>query len=159
MKSLNSFYVLACCSFAMSACVPSEKDFVFSPYTVISVQDELQKEEAEWFAWLFARPAGFVLQVKLQAAEPDVILCRDESLMGDAYSLEVTTRKILIRASSPNGFFYAFQTLRQALPQEIRATRHVGNVRWAVPTMKVYESPKPDFWLVSNFRSIANIRK
>ena len=159
MKSLNSFCVLACCSFAMYACVPAEKDFVFSPYTVISVQDELQKEEAEWFAWLFARPAGFVLQVKWQADEPDVTLYMDEDLKGDAYSLEVTRRKILIRASSRNGFFYAFQALRQALPQEIRATRHVGNVRWAVPTMKVYESPKPDFWLVSNFRSIANIRK
>lgn len=116
-------------------------DFEFSPSTVISVEDETQKEVAEWFAWLFSKPAGFVPKVHVGAEDPDIILHEDPMLQKEAYRIKVTRRKIMVEASSASGFFYAFQTLRFALPTAISSGCHADNVEWKVPVMDVEDAP------------------
>jgi hypothetical protein len=115
--------------------------FEFTPHTVISVEDEAQWEVADWFAWLFASPAGFVPKVFVDAENPDVIISTDASLPAEAYRIKVTSHRITIEASSPNGLFYAFQTLRFALPSEISRKDYVGSRTWSVPAMKIEDVP------------------
>lgn len=124
-----------------ASCEWGRGTFVFTPRTVISVEDEQQRETAEWFAWLFAGPAGFVPKVDTDAASPDIIVREDASLPDEAYRIKVTRRRIRIEASSPAGFFYAFQTLRYALPPEFGSLRHADNVVWTVPSMKIEDAP------------------
>ncbi len=116
--------------------------FTFSHETVISVEDARQKEAAEWFAWLFARPAGFVPKVQVNAEDADVVLQSDAAMTQESYRIEADRRKIMIKASGPAGFFYAFQTLRQALPEEIGAERHADGIVWTVPVMVVHDVPR-----------------
>ena len=53
--------------------------------------------------------------------EKNTIIFRYDSAIKnkEAYTLEVTDHKVLIKAAAPNGAFYAVQTLRQMLPAAI----------------------------------------
>ena len=115
--------------------------FEFTPHTVISVEDEAQRELADWFAWLFASPAGFVPKVFIGADNPDVLIKTDASLPAEAYSIRVTPHRITVEASSADGIFYALQTLRFALPSEISRKDYAGSRAWRVPSMKIKDAP------------------
>lgn len=116
--------------------------FEFTPSTVISVENPEQQAVAAYFASLFQAPAGFTPAVEPGAARASVVLSSDSSLPAEAYHLEVSPCKVTIKASSSSGFFYAFQTLRQALPSAIDAPKAAGSVRWCVPSMTVSDSPR-----------------
>jgi N-acetyl-beta-hexosaminidase len=137
MKTSNSKSVvlISCIMLMISSCVvknerpalmpsPSSVEFgkgafTFSHETVISVEDRQQQEIAEQFAWLFACPAGFVPKVFMNAEDADVVLRCDQTMEPESYRIEVERKKISISASGPAGLFYAFQTLRQTLPEAI----------------------------------------
>lgn len=123
------------------SCESGRGIFEFTPETVISVENAQQKEAAEWFAWIFARPAGFVPQVDVDAPSADIVVAEDGSLPEEAYRIKVRRRKVSIEASSPAGFFYAFQTLRYVLPPEISSLAHADGIRWTVPSMTVEDAP------------------
>ena len=116
--------------------------FVFDHNTVISVEDNQQKAVADWFSWLFAKPAGFVPKVFVEAENPDIVLRYDKALAPEAYRIKVTRRLIEIEASGSEGFLYAFQTLRQTLPSSINAVRHADGMVWSVPVMEIYDEPR-----------------
>ena len=118
-----------------------QKDFSFSPQTVISVESSDQKAVAEWFAWLFASPGGFVPIVKENAFDADVLLRMDASLPESSYRIKVTGRHTCVEASSSVGFFYALQRLFQSLPDDINGVRHADHVKWTIPSMSVYDAP------------------
>lgn len=119
-----------------------EGTFVFDHNTVISVEDDRQKAVADWFSWLFAKPAGFVPKVFVNAENPDLVLRYDMTLAPESYRMKVTRRIIEIEASGPAGFLYAFQTLRQTLPSSINAVRHADGMVWSVPVMEIYDEPR-----------------
>ena len=112
--------------------------FEFSPYTVISVENQEQKEAADWFAWLFAAPGGFVPIVLLQDDAADIVLRHDPSIQESKYRLDIDRDNIYITASGTSGFKLAFQTLRSLLPAEISSTRHADYVAWTVPVMDIH---------------------
>lgn len=112
--------------------------FEFSPYTVISVENQEQKEAADWFAWHFAAPGGFVPIVLLQDDAADIVLRHDSSIQESNYRLDIDRNKIYITASETSGFKLAFQALRSLLPAEISSTRHADYVAWTVPVMDIY---------------------
>ena len=133
----NSFLSLILCLLLVSC----GREFSFSPETIISVEDERQMAVAEWFAWLFAIPGGFVPKVELDAFGADVVLRRDSSLEGSSYRIKTTGHKACIEASSPAGFFYALQFIRHALPKDITSVRHADNVKWILPAMSIHSGP------------------
>lgn len=126
----------------MAACmlIACNRRFEFSPYTVISVENQMQKEVADWFAWLFAAPGGFVPMVVTDDPSADVILSNDPGMPDDSYRLDIDRNTINISASGISGFFYAFQTLRNMLPDEIDSIRHADSVRWTVPSVQMSEA-------------------
>ena len=113
--------------------------FEFSPYTVISVENEEQKEVADWFAWLFAAPGGFVPIVLKDDDAADIVLSHDPSLRESHYRLDIDRNKIFIAASGTSGFMHAFKTLHNLLPDEIDSVRHIDTIVWTVPVMKSVE--------------------
>lgn len=130
-------FILALC-LLLSSCV---NEFRFSPETVISVEDQEQKAVAEWFAWLFARPGGFVPKVKVDAFGADILLRKDCLLEGASYRIKSAGRRICVEASSSPGFFYALQYIRHALPKEIASVRHADHVKWILPTISLHGVP------------------
>ena len=123
----------------LSSCV---KEFSFSPQTVISVEDPQQRAVAEWFAWHFACPGGFVPIVQSGASDADVLLRTDASIPGCSYRIRVAGKKTLVEASSASGFLYAMMHIRRSLPKDIASLKHVDSVRWVVPEMSLYGTPE-----------------
>lgn len=119
-----------------------ERDFSFSPQTVISVENSSQKAVAEWFAWLFACPGGFVPIVQVNASDADVLLQTDASIPESSYRIRVMGKKTLVEASSSTGFLYAMLHIRRVLPEDITSIKHADSVRWIVPEMSIYGSPE-----------------
>ena len=111
--------------------------FEFSPYTVISVENEEQREAADWFAWNFAAPGGFVPMVFTNESSADVIVTYDSMLSGSQFRLDVDERKIRITASGAAGFYLAFQALLDLLPVQINSAKHADSVIWTVPSVSL----------------------
>ncbi len=138
MKTLKRI----CQAFLLCAALTScGNTFKFSPDTVISVENEEQRAVADWFAWLFARSGGFVLQVTDDALGADVVMRGDMSLEPSAFRIKVTEHRTCIEASSPIGFFYAFQYIWHLLPEDINACCHADHVEWKIPVMSMCDSP------------------
>ena len=116
--------------------------FTFTPHTSIFVNDQEQAEVADWFVWLFARPAGFVPHIVKDKGKADIIFVSDCEMKRESYRLKVTPRSVEITASGAPGFFYALQTLRYSLPEAIHSSSYVPGVKWSVPSMTVQDTPR-----------------
>lgn len=75
--------------------------------------------------------------------ESDVIVCRINKNIQhkEGYTLHITPSKIEIEANSPNGIFYATQTIRQLLPPAIESKEKVTGIEWVVPCCKIVDAP------------------
>ncbi len=62
------------------------------------------------------------------------------SSLPGAYSLDVSSDKIVISAQDARGVFYGIQTLRQLLPPEIEATSP-QKINWTIPACVIKDSP------------------
>ena len=66
----------------------------------------------------------------------------DATLKSEAYKLEITTKKITIRASDLQGFYYGLQSIRQLLPSAIESEQVTENVDWTVPALTITDQPR-----------------
>lgn len=120
----------------------SWKGFTFSGSTSIAVENEAQAAAARNFAELFAQSAGFTPKVDVGNKEKgDISLVTDKSLAPEAYTMNVTPKKIEIKSADTAGFFYALQSLRLSLPPAIDGNRQV-EANWTVPPMKIDDKPR-----------------
>ena len=71
-----------------------------------------------------------------------LVFLKDSSLAAEAYSLDISSRRAVVRASSRSGVLYALQTLRQLLPAAIYGTRPAERERWVVPACLIEDSPR-----------------
>ena len=71
-----------------------------------------------------------------------LIFVKDASLAPEAYSLDVSSRRAVVRASSRSGVLYALQTLRQLLPAAIYGSKAVDRQRWVIPACLIEDSPR-----------------
>lgn len=118
------------------------KGFTFSGSTSIAVENEAQAAAARNFAELFAQSAGFTPKVDVGNKEKgDISLVTDKSLAPEAYTMNVTPKKIEIKSADTAGFFYALQSLRLSLPPAIDGNRQV-EANWTVPPMKIDDKPR-----------------
>jgi len=84
------------------------------------------------------------LKISKKASVNQIQLIEDKKLLkgNEAYSLEVSTKKVIIRAAEVSGFFYAIQTLLQLLPDENFANQRSKTNSVQIPCGKVIDSPK-----------------
>lgn len=121
---------------------PGTGNFTFTGKTDFAVENDEQAEIVRCFSELFTRAAGFTPRVKVGDKKGKVCFLTDTSLKSEAYQLEVTPKRITIKASDGKGFFYALQTVRQLLPASIESTKVVNNVDWTVPAVTVTDEPR-----------------
>ena len=117
--------------------------FQFEENTSIVVQNSDQQSIAELFSNLFEKSAGWKPKIVTGGAEGSnqVYFKTDESLGEEGYALEVSTKRIEIKAAKPAGFFYATQTLRQLLPAEIESSQKQEKADWFVPEISISDNP------------------
>lgn len=160
---ITGLFILLCCSF-MWSCKPNrtfeeselaiipqvrqlsmgKSSFQFKKSTKFVVESIDQHEVARQFAGLFEKAAGWKLQIRIGGDEGinQVYFETELAMRPEAYSLEVTENRIVIKASRPAGFFYATQTLRQLLPPEIESGQLQNNVSWLVPEISITDGPR-----------------
>ena len=122
--------------------VPGTGNFHFSAKTSFAVENEGQAEQVRQFTELLTRAGGFTPRIKVDSRKGDVCLVTDVTLKSEAYKLEITAKKITIRASDLQGFYYALQSIRQLLPSAIESEQVKENVDWTVPALTITDQPR-----------------
>ncbi len=93
-----------------------------------------------------APATGWQLPLRGAAGEGPAIVLRLErgpdSLGDEGYRLDVTSRRVTIRARTPAGLFYGIQTLRQLLPPDILRAAPVAGAEWTVPAVRITDHPR-----------------
>lgn len=122
--------------------VPGTGNFHFSAKTSFAVENEGQAEQVRQLTELLTRAGGFTPRIKVDSRKGDVCLVTDATLKSEAYKLEITIKKITIRASDLQGFYYALQSIRQLLPSAIESEQVTENVDWTVPALTITDQPR-----------------
>ena len=76
------------------------------------------------------------------AGKNRIVFKTDPSIKDEAYSIKITPRKIIVRASALNGFVYAVQTLKQMMPVEIYGSVPAPDADWNLPCCTISDSPR-----------------
>lgn len=66
----------------------------------------------------------------------------DGSLESEAYTLDINTDKVVVKAGSREGFFYAIQTLKQLLPVEVYGSEGAAGQDWTLSCMSISDRPR-----------------
>ena len=122
--------------------VPGTGNFHFSAKTSFAVENEGQAEQVRQFTELLTRAGGFTPRIKVDSRKGDVCLVTDATLKSEAYKLEITIKKITIRASDLQGFYYALQSIRLLLPSALESEQVTENVDWTVPALTITDQPR-----------------
>ena len=126
-----------------SQLAPGNGDYVFSAQTVFAVENKEQAEVANELIGQFTRSARFTPGLKVGGKKGDIRFVTDASLKDEAYSLNVSSNEILIKAADCRGFFYALQTIRQLLPPAIENSNVTDeDVDWKIPAVAITDEPR-----------------
>ena len=86
---------------------------------------------------------GLHVEESAKKGDAHIVLYVDEYMLKEAYRLSVTPKRINIAASTPAGFFYAFQTLKQLMPRNVMAGVPDDSVEeWSVPCVFIVDQPR-----------------
>ena len=86
---------------------------------------------------------GLHVEESAKKGDAHIVLYVDEYMLKEAYRLSVTPKRINIAASTPAGFFYAFQTLKQLMPRNVMAGVPYDSVEeWRVPCVFIVDEPR-----------------
>lgn len=66
----------------------------------------------------------------------------DSSKASEEYSLDISRKAVVVKASSLNGFNYAIQTIKQMLPNEIYGTKPDKDEDWDLHCAVIKDSPR-----------------
>jgi hexosaminidase len=100
---------------------------------------------ADFLARLVKNPTGLVIPVIQgnKAASGSVFMSIDTSVANaEGYTLKITPKRILIKARTAVGLFYAVQTIRQLLPPDIEKDSVVNNLTLKVPSCEIADEPR-----------------
>jgi len=90
-----------------------------------------------------AAPEGYYTSRSIGNANAYIQLNVDPALATEEYSLNVQNDRIYITAAEDNGFFYAFQTLKQLLPRNVMAGVPDTDVKqWNIPCVVIKDKPR-----------------
>jgi len=122
-----------------------EGAFVLRSDTRIVVDAATHRTGSMLAHWL--KPAtGYTISVREVAdADNTISLKLDRSLTSlgsEGYALEVTPKRVKIRATADAGVFYGVQTLRQLFPPAIFSPTPQKDVEWSAPAVRIEDQPR-----------------
>lgn len=114
--------------------------FTLSTETIIILPKNFERDFRPYISEKLKSDVGFDVQIKTgkQTPSSNYVLFEisdDKTIGSEGYKLEISPEKIVVKAKSYAGMFYAFQTLRQALP--VNADKTVK-----IPCMLVNDNPR-----------------
>lgn len=117
-----------------------EQSFKINKNTSIALQNEAQEQAAQFLVDVFKKASNYSLEI-VKGEKAPITFVKQDDLEEEGYQLEVTSKKIVIKASKPAGYFYAVQTLKQLLPAEIEEVNENKDA-WFIPTVSITDSPR-----------------
>jgi hexosaminidase len=112
---------------------------------ILSTISEETRLAADCLARLVSNSTGFNPEV-LKGKRPEtgsVFMMLDTAIKNDeGYHLTITPKKIVIRAKSAPGFFYAVQTIRQLMPPDVEKQQVIEGFRLAIPACEIKDAPR-----------------
>lgn len=116
---------------------------------VVSEDNAAVLRVARMFTDGWTRASGVPLPLEQAATtemRPSIVFRVDTTLHAalglEGYRLRVTPESVVLLAATPNGLFYASQTLRQLLPPEAYAAAPAGDVEWKIPCVSIEDIPR-----------------
>jgi hexosaminidase len=89
----------------------------------------------------FATPVGLRRSLDTKKAKGFFFL-NDSSLGAEEYSIEITPKNCVVKASAYNGFLYAIQTLKQLTDPAIFSDRINPNQKFLFPCVSIKDKPR-----------------
>ena len=118
--------------------------FAFNTATTVAYKGEGAKEAAQMLCEKIRTSKGFELRKGKALSKGSISFINDKSVKGaEAYTLEVTAEKVVARASTAAGLYYAMQSLVQLFPSAIEnkhVTMMTGN--WLLPCVRIKDEPR-----------------
>lgn len=129
--------------------VPEEGTFAFNKKTKIICTpslDSASQEVVRNFSALLNNTAGLKTEyiVEDEKGEENIVFFDlDTSIADEGYSLDIDPSKIIIKASSAAGFYYAVQSLKQMLPIAVYEDKKSDSAqKWEVPCVHIDDAPR-----------------
>jgi hexosaminidase len=122
-------------------------EFVFTAKgrIILSNFSDDNKLAAECLYKIVAASTGFHPEIT-EGRKPEsgsVFMMLDTTIKNiEGYILTITPKKIIIRAKSAPGLFYAVQTIRQLMPPDIEKQNIAEGFRLAVPACEIKDEPR-----------------
>ncbi|PXV64152.1 hexosaminidase [Dysgonomonas alginatilytica] len=123
----------------------NEGNFELTKSAVFAVNDPSLDKVASYFAAKIKNSTGYDLDIKTGVPSSNFIslnLDKDIAVNGEGYLVEVTEKGIDIKAKTPQGVFYAMQTVMQLLPAEIESPTLIKYIAWKVPNVSIKDEPR-----------------
>ena len=105
----------------------------------------LIKELADRMTFVSGRISSYATPVGLKddcAKVKGFIFLKDTSLADEEYSINISTKNCIVRASSFNGFLYAIQTLKQLTSVSIFSENTDSSEKFYFPCVKIQDKPR-----------------
>ncbi len=118
--------------------------FLLTAQTKIAYRGKEAKEIAEYFKEKVSRATGYTFEKGRAGREATITFEMDGAVKGaEAYTLEVTADRVIARASTSDGLYYAAQTLLQLLPPKVEEGRQTSRpVSWEMPCVRIEDYPR-----------------
>lgn len=109
----------------------------------ITTLPDSNKVEAERFVQRWKSTTGGTVTLTTTGSAPIVMKYAPSTAGLEAYELDITATNVTITAGSNSGFFYAFKTLYQLLPNEVRAGVAMKEFTTAtLPAVSIKDQPR-----------------
>ncbi len=140
---INSYALIP----APASLTESKGRFIFTAKSkiIVSRLDEQTSLPADFLAMMVNGVTGWGIGVEQggKAKAGSVFMQIDTAIKNkEGYSLSVTPSKIILKASSPAGLFYAVQTIRQLLPPEVETGSKMEGITLSVPACEIQDEPR-----------------
>lgn len=113
-------------------------------YTIVlpTLLDSGMRKEAIRFVNILDKSMGYRGKVK-KGTKGTFVLLRDSTIDSEGYLLDISTRRVTIKASTATGFFYAFQSIRQMLPPHVMAEVRCDTIdTYRLPVVQIDDAPR-----------------
>ena len=140
-------------AFSYSTCLtPSPKNITYGvgeftlprSYTVAfsALTDSRMRQEAIQFVNVLDKTTGYRGKVK-KGKKGTFVLQKDSTIDSEGYTLDISMRRVTIKASTATGLFYAFQSIRQMFPPHVMAETRCDTIdAYRLPVVRIDDAPR-----------------